>query len=66
LPQQEELFELTMMFFGLTSLLAAFQTIINKILRDLINAGKVVSFINDVIVETEEFVKRLVENDLYN
>ena len=55
-----------MMFFGLTNLLAVFQTIINEILRDLINTGKVVSFINDVIVETEEVVKILVENDLYN
>ena len=48
---------------------------INKILWDLINTGKVVSFIDDVIIETEieeEYnnivevvVKRLVENNLY-
>jgi len=47
----------------------------NKILRDLINTGKVVSFIDDVIVGTEkekrhdkiveEVVKRLAENNFY-
>jgi len=47
----------------------------NKLLRNLINTGKVVVFIDNVIVETEEeeghdeiveeVVKRLVENDLY-
>jgi len=48
---------------------------INKILWNLINTGKVASFIDDVIVGTEkeeryneiveEVVKRLAENDLY-
>ena len=48
---------------------------INKILRDLINTRKVVSFINDIIVGTEvkegydklvkEVVNRLAKNDLY-
>ena len=48
---------------------------INKLLRDLINTGKVVAFIDDVIVAIEdkeghnelvaEIVKRLEENDLY-
>jgi len=47
----------------------------NKLLRDLINIGKVTVFIDDVIVGTEseegydklvvEIVKRLEENDLY-
>jgi len=47
----------------------------NEILWDLINTGKVASFINNVIIRTEEeeghdeiveeVVKRLVENDLY-
>ena len=47
----------------------------NKILQDLINTGEVASFIDNVIVETEEekehdeiveeVVKRLVENNLY-
>jgi len=63
------------MFFRLTNSSAIFQTIINKILQDLINTGKVVSFIDDVIIgmKTEEgydklvekVVKRLAENNLY-
>ena len=71
----EELFELTVIFFGLTNSLATFQAMMNELLRDLINTGKVVVFINDVIVGTEiekghdelvvEVVKRLEENDLY-
>ena len=71
----EGLFELIVMFFGLTNSLAMFQTIINKILQDLINTGEVASFIDDIIVEieeeerhdevVEEVVKRLVENNLY-
>ena len=62
-------------FFGLTNLLAMFQAMMNELLRDLINMGKVASFIDDVIIGTEgeekhneiveEVVKRLVENDLY-
>ena len=69
------LFEPMVMFFGLTNLPVIFQTIINKILWNLINTRKVASFIDDVIVRTEtekghdeimkEVVKRLVENDLY-
>ena len=71
----EGLFEPTMMFFGLTNSLAMFQTMINKILWNLINTGNMVSFIDNVIVGiekeaghdeiVEEVVKRLVENDLY-
>jgi len=41
----EGLFEPTVMFFGLTNSPATFQAIINKLLRDLINTGKVGSFI---------------------
>jgi len=47
----------------------------NEILQDLINTGKVVSFIDHVIIGTEteeehdelveEVVRRLAENDLY-
>ena len=63
------------MFFGLTNLPATFQAMMNELLRDLINTGKVAAFIDDVIVgmETEEgydklvmeVIKRLEENDLY-
>jgi len=42
------------MFFKLTNSLTTFQTIINKIIRNLINTGKVASFIDDVIVGTEK------------
>jgi len=68
-------FKLTMIFFELTNSPVTFQTIMNEILWDLINTGKVVSFINDVIIGTEgeeehdelveEVVRRLAENDLY-
>jgi len=47
----------------------------NKILRDLINEGKVTAFVDDVLVGTEteeghneiveEILKRLEENNLY-
>jgi len=68
-------FEPTVMFFGMTNSPATFQAIINEILRDLINEGKVAAFVNDVLVgtETEEghdeivkkILRRLEENDLY-
>jgi len=71
----EGLFELTVMFFGLTNSPAMFQAMMNELLRDLTNMGKVAVFIDDVIVgmETEEgydelvaeVIKRLEENDLY-
>ena len=71
----EGLFEPTVMFFGLTNSPATFQAMMNGLLRDLINTGKVVVFIDDVIVGTEieegydklvaEVIKRLEENDLY-
>ena len=48
-----ELFKLTIMFFGMTNLLATFQAIINEILRDLVNEGKVTAFVDDVLVGTE-------------
>jgi len=46
-------FEPTVMFFGLTNSSVTFQAMMNKLLRDLINTGKVVAFIDDVIVGTE-------------
>ena len=48
-----ELFEPTIIFFGITNSPAIFQTIINKILRDLVNKNKVAIFINNVLVETK-------------
>jgi len=71
----EGLFEPTVMFFGLTNSSATFQAMMNELLRNLINTGKVAAFIDDVIVGTEteeghdklvaEVIKRLEENDLY-
>jgi len=68
-------FEPTIMFFGLTNSLATFQAIMNELLRNLINMGKVAVFINNVIVGTEteeghdelvvEVIRRLEENNLY-
>ena len=71
----EGLFEPLVMFFGLTNLLVTFQAMMNELLRDLINTGRVMAFINDVIVGTEmeegydeivvEVIRRLEENNLY-
>ena len=68
-------FKPTVMFFGLTNSPATFQAMMNELLRDLINTGKVATFINNVIVGTEteeghdeliaEVIKRLEENNLY-
>jgi len=48
-------FEPTVMFFGMTNLPATFQVIMNEILRDLINEGKVAAFVDDVLVSRMEF-----------
>jgi len=63
------------MFSGMTNLPATFQVMINEILRDMINKGKVVAFVDDVLVGTEteeghdkiieEVLKKLEENNLY-
>ena len=41
------------MFFGITNSPATFQAIMNEILRDLVNEGKVTAFVDDVLVGTE-------------
>jgi len=68
-------FEPTVMFFGMTNSPATFQVMMNEILRDLINEGKVTTFVDYVLVGTEteeghdeiveEVLKRLEKNDLY-
>jgi len=68
-------FKLTVMLFGMTNSPATFQMMMNEILRDLINEGKVAVFVDDILVGTEteeghdkivkEILKRLEENDLY-
>ena len=64
-------FEPMVMFFGLTNSPVTFQTMMNKILQDLINTEKMASFIDNVIIGmegeekhdelVEEIVQRLVE-----
>ena len=71
----ERSFEPMVIFFGLMNSPAIFQAMMNELLRDLINTGKVVAFIDDIIIGTEseeghdelvaEVIKRLEENDLY-
>jgi len=68
-------FEPTIMFFGMTNSPATFQVMMNEILRDMINEGKVAAFVDNVLVGTEmkkghdeiieEVLRRLEENDLY-
>jgi len=68
-------FEPTVMFFGMTNSPATFQTMMNEILRNLINKEKVAVFVDNMLVGTEteaghneiveEVLKRLEENDLY-
>jgi len=68
-------FEPTVMFFGMTNSPATFQAMMNEILRDLINKGKVIAFVDNMLVGTEtekghdeiveEILRRLEENDLY-
>jgi len=68
-------FKPIVMFFGMTNLLATFQVMMNKILRNLINKGKVAAFVDNVLVGTKmekghdkivkEILRRLEDNDLY-
>ena len=41
------------MFFGMANSSAMFQGMMNEILRDMINEGKVAAFVDDVLIETE-------------
>ena len=69
------LFKPTVMFFGLTNSLATFQAFMNHILRDLINAGHVIVYMDDILVFTDtiedhesivrEVLRILQENNLY-
>jgi len=63
------------MFFGITNSPAIFQVIMNEILRNMINEGKVTAFVDNMLVGTEieeghneiveEVLRRLEENNLY-
>jgi hypothetical protein len=68
-------FEPTVMFFGLSNSPASFQTMMNEILKDLIDQGHVVVYMDDILIFTEDLeshrritneVLRLLEaNDLF-
>ena len=63
------------MFFGLTNSPATFQAFMNHILRDLINAGHIIVYMDDILVFTDtieghesivwEVLRILQENNLY-
>jgi len=69
------LYEPVVMFFGMTNSPTMFQGMMNEILRDIINEGKIAAFVDDVLVGTEteerhdeiveEVLRRLEENNLY-
>ena len=71
----ESIFELILMFFRLTNLLATFQAIMNDLLRDIIKTGNITVFIDDLIIRTEieerhndiveEILRRMEKNDLF-
>ena len=71
----EGIFEPIVMFFGLTNSPVTFQTIINDLLRNMIEIGDVATFIDNVMVETEieeehdniveEVLRRMAENNLF-
>ena len=69
------LFEPTVMFFGLCNSPATFQAIMNDILKDELNDGWVIVYMDNILIfsktkeQLEEMTKRvlqkLCENDLY-
>lgn len=69
------LFEPLVMFFGLMNSPATFQAMMNTILKDLIDSGKVVVYMDDILIFTEtleehrkivlQVLQRLKEHDLY-
>jgi len=71
----EGAFELIVMFFGLTNSLATFQTIINDLLRDMIEIGDIAAFIDNIMVRmetveehddiVEEVLERMAKNNLF-
>jgi len=68
-------FEPVVMFFGMTNSPATFQAMINKILRDMIDEGKMAAFVDNILVKmetkeehdkiVEEVLRRLEKNNLY-
>ena len=68
-------YELIVMFFGLTNSPATFQIMINDIIRDLIDTRDVAAFMDNMLVGTEderkhkeiveEVLERIEKNNLY-
>ena len=64
-----------MIFFGLTNLPAIFQAMMNNILRNLIDIGDIVAFMDNMLVEiknekkhdkvVKKILKRMKTNNLY-
>ena len=71
----EGTFEPTVIFFRLTNLSVTFETMMNNLLRDILEVRDITVFIDNVIVETEiekrydsiveKVFRRMVENDLF-
>ena len=69
------LFEPTVMFFGLTNSPATFQALMNSIFADLISAGKVAVYLDDILIfsltleehraTVNDVLTRLRKHDLY-
>ena len=59
-------FEPVVMYFGLMNSPATFQTMMNSIMRDLIDQGVVVVYIDDILIftKTEEEHDKIVEEVL--
>jgi len=68
-------FEPLVMFFGMTNTPPTFQNMMNDVLKDVIDKGIVIVFIDNILIFTEdeehhdeiveEVLKRLKENDLF-
>ena len=50
-------YEPVVMFFEMTNSPATFQGMMNEILRDMINEGKVAVFIDNVLIGTEAMMR---------
>ena len=69
------LYKPVVMFFGMTNSPTIFQGMMNEILRDMINKGKVAAFVDDMLIGTEiekghdeiveEVLRMLEKNNLY-
>jgi hypothetical protein len=51
------LYKPLVIFFGLTNLPTTFQAMMNKLFRDLISTGKVVIYLNNILIFTEDLDK---------